>query len=282
MTLKIYKIVAFIFTFSTCTSSIICLAQNLEEKNELIKELDEAISPTNIEELVSNPSQGKLDDLASKTSKASTQIDDKEKALLNKNATENILNRIGSGIAAINSTDKSPSLMLEADEYNNVNRAIESLKTNQVFTPDSPDSLIGSSNQNSNDEKKRLQQEEEARKLEEKRLKESAKAFIYLSSILYFSPDNWVVWVNDQKITSKTNSPNKEFYLTKVNSSEVGIFWTLSMSKWKIISGKANESLAPKVNEKNQVEIEFSLKQNQTFILSQDSIIEGRIYLGRK
>ncbi len=54
-------------------------------------------------------------------------------------------------------------------------------------------------------------------------------------------------------------------------------------TKWKIISGKKSEELAPKINSLNQVEVEFELKPNQTFTLGTNSVSEGRqIYKSSK
>jgi len=43
-----------------------------------------------------------------------------------------------------------------------------------------------------------------------------------------------------------------------------------------------SESLAPKINNNNQVEIDFTLQPNQTFILSSSKVVNGKAFLGKK
>jgi hypothetical protein len=185
-----------------------------------------------------------------------------------------IKSRLLDGINAISLISKAPSLMFESDEKGNVERAVESLKTNQVYTPEIDISASGDKNG----------ADDSANKSADKKSQESEKSYIYLSSIIYFGPDNWVVWVNNQKFTPKTNPKEGELYLREVENDRVRLLWTLSMSKWRIISGQKNDTTAPKVNDKNQVEVDFELHPNQTFILSQNIVVEGRavINLSRK
>ena len=178
--------------------------------------------------------------------------------------------RIMDGIGALSLIGKAQSLMFDADESGNVERAIESLKTNQVYKPEDEEEL-----DKTVDDKKKKEMEELA-KLEEKKVQESEKSYIYLSSLMYFNSNEWVVWINNQKITPKTNKSENELYLTLVEKDKVKLLWTLSISKWRIISGQKNESFAPKINSNNQVEVEFELMPNQTFVLSQNTVVEGR------
>ncbi len=108
-------------------------------------------------------------------------------------------------------------------------------------------------------------------------LPKSALSYIYLNSILYFPPNSWSVWVNDKKISSEDNKKTAEFYVKAIDNNEVNIIWTISISKWKILSGKKSESSAPKINKNSQVEISFRLKPNQTYILSSGTVVEGRL-----
>lgn len=176
--------------------------------------------------------------------------------------------RLLDGISAFSAIAKAPSLMFEADQTNNVDKAVESLKSNQVYTPDgvTPTDTAAEDKKKNND----------AAKEEEKKVQESEKSYIYLASIIYTSPNDWAVWINKQKFTPKANPKDGELYLKRVDNDRVAILWTLSMSKWRIISGQKSDAIAPKVNDKNQVEIDFELRPNQTFILSQNAVVEGR------
>lgn len=167
--------------------------------------------------------------------------------------------------------DKPKSLMFDDQEYENLQDAIESLKNNQIYVPDGSDT-----NEILTEEgRKKSEAEEKLRKAKELENQENEKSYIYLASIIYFNPKDWIIWINDKKITSKTNDPKKELYVETISKGKVSILWKLSLSKWKIISGK-KEEFAPKTNDENQIEIQFELKPNQTFILSSSKIVEGK------
>lgn len=178
-----------------------------------------------------------------------------------------LMTKARSGLANFLMGNKVGSLMFTDDENSNIDRAVDSLKNNQVYTPEETE-----------EEKAAIDPEakKEAPKVEEKKSDENEKSYIYLASIIYFTPQDWVVWVNEQKITPKTNSRGKELYLRSVQKDRVDVMWTISISKWKILSGRKSETSAPKINANNQVEVNFSLKPNQTFILSTNSVVEGK------
>lgn len=156
-------------------------------------------------------------------------------------------------------TGKITSLMFDDEELSDVNRAIESFKNDQAFVPGQDPNNPDTNNKKTKD----LEAENE-------------KSYIYLASIIYYSPKDWAVWINNQKITSETNKNSKELFVKAIYSDHVKILWSISISKWKILAGKKSEDAAPKLNAKNNVEIEFSLKPNQTFILGSGQVVEGR------
>ncbi len=185
-----------------------------------------------------------------------------------------LIGRFQDGISAILMSTKASSLMFDDSENNNIDRAVDSLKNNQIYTPEGEEARA---------EAKRTKEEEDALNQANKGLEENEKSFIYLSSIMYFTPGTWAVWINNQKITPELNVAGKEIYLKSIEKDSVKVLWTLSMSKWKIISGKKSEELAPKINSLNQVEVEFELRPNQTFTLGTNSVSEGRqIYKSSK
>ncbi len=167
--------------------------------------------------------------------------------------------------------DKPNSLMFDDQEYDNLQSAVESLKNNEVYVPEGSDA-----NEILTEEGKKKAEEAEAlKKAKEAENQENEKSYIYLASIIHFNSKDWIIWINDKKITSKTNDATKELYVKKISKSDVSILWKLSLSKWKIISGK-KEEFAPKTNSENQIEIHFDLKPNQTFILSSGKVVEGK------
>ena len=144
--------------------------------------------------------------------------------------------------------------MYDPDELIGIENAIDALKNDQVYAP--------------------TNQEEDIKKPATTD-KGNARSYIYLGSILYFGPKNWAVWIDGKKVTYESNKTSQELYLTSVNNLDVSIIWTMSISKWKILSGKKNEDLAPKANSNNQIEIKFSLKSNQTYSLRSGNVTEG-------
>lgn len=173
----------------------------------------------------------------------------------------NVLSHTNDLVSTLLGNGKVTSLMFDDEEIGNVERAISSFKNDQTFT-------VGQDS-NSPDAKKKLTKDVKAED-------ENEKSYIYLASIIYYSNKEWAVWINNLKITSETNKNNKELFVKEIYPDRAKIIWSLSISKWKILSGKKSEDSAPKLNAKNNVEIEFILKPNQTFILGSSHVVEGR------
>lgn len=175
-------------------------------------------------------------------------------------------------ILIYNKALRAQSLMFDDEQNNNIEQAIESLKNNEIYTPEKD--KTGQKLESENDKKKAAA--EKAEQVRKKIEEENEKSYIYLASIIFFTPNDWVVWINDQKITSQTNKKEKELYIKTIRKNGIRLLWKLSISKWKVLSGRTSESFAPKINAANQVEVEFDLKPNQTFILSTNNVVEGR------
>jgi hypothetical protein len=164
-------------------------------------------------------------------------------------------------------TSKIKSLMYDEEQFNNIEKAIEAMRNNQSFTPEGAEAK----KQSAEDAKK---QAEEIKTLEES--EDNVKSYVFLSSIMYFGEKQWSLWINDKKFIANSNSNENELFFKVVSQDKATIVWRLSISKWKILSGKKSEEYAPKINENNQVEVEFTLKPNQTFILSSNKVVDGR------
>lgn len=162
--------------------------------------------------------------------------------------------------------EKFKSLMFYEEELDKLKQAVESFKTGQSLE-------IAEEQENITEENSENEQNEKEKELSE--LNERSK--IYLGSILYFSPNKWTIWLNDDKINSDNNNKDNEFFVNKIDGKNVNIIWTLSLSKWKILSGGNSENITqPKVNNKNQVKTSFTLGANQTFILKYNKVFEGK------
>lgn len=192
-----------------------------------------------------------------------------KKELLNSSLT----NQISSDnlIANILLSRKATSLMFDDEENDHIGRAINSLRSNEIYVPEGAEGGTGDENLTPEERKKNA---EDKKRAEENEANE--KSYIYLASIIYFTPKDWAVWINQQKITHESNRWDKELYVKSIQKDRVKIVWKISLSKWKILSNSKPESEAPKVNANNQIEVEFELKQNQTFMLNTHSVVEGK------
>jgi uncharacterized protein YlbG (UPF0298 family) len=178
--------------------------------------------------------------------------------LLQENKQDSLINQAGNIFGPLTKKKKSFSLMYNDQELDEVQNAIDSFKNDQAYV--SPSELAAS---------------KDKKEPEPKEVQDNARSYIYLGSIMYFNPTSWVVWVDNKKISFVDNKSSNELYLKSVTSSEIEILWTLSISKWKILSGKKSEDLAPKINAQNQVEVNFTLCPNQTYILNSGNVVEG-------
>jgi len=232
---QLYKFFSFLIFTLIFTGANNALAQEASSFSEA--NLPEKIAPT------------KSDN--SKAAPAEVAIPGSKTTIISNNSLANML--LG---------NKMTSLMFNDEENGNIERAVESLKNNQVYSPGEDEGET------------KAKAEADKKKTEEKT--ENEKSYIYLASIIYFTAKDWVVWVNEQKITPATNKKEKELYVTSVHKDKVSIRWTISVSKWKILSGAKLDAPAPAVNEDNKIVVNFDLKQNQTFILSANSVVEGK------
>lgn len=172
-------------------------------------------------------------------------------------------------IEQIFSPSKLVSLMYNDEQFSNIEKAIEASRNNVEFVPEGEEAKKLSEEQ----AKKQKEENEDIQKTED-----NAKSYVYLSSIMFFSENSWSLWINDKKYATSTNNPDSELYFKNVSQDQVTVIWKLSISKWKILSGKKSEELAPKINKDNQVEVTFNLKPNQTFILNSNKTVDGKVY----
>ncbi len=194
----------------------------------------------------------------------------------NSGASSLLIDQAKDGLANILLGNGKPtSLMFDDQESGNLDRAIDSFKNNQAYSPEDVESDGTATASATDDDKKKAEEAERLRKAEELKNQENEKSYIYLASVIYFNPKDWIVWINEKKITSKTNDPKKELFVESIKKDSAKILWKLSLSKWKIISGR-KEEFAPKTNSENQIEIRFELKPNQTFVLSSNKVVEGK------
>ncbi len=176
------------------------------------------------------------------------------------------------GMADLIMGSKATSLMFDDREIDNIERAVESYKNKQVFILDeNSENKQDPANSDSEDISEKIKnslingQEDDL----------NPNSYIYLASIIYSSSDNWAIWLNNKKITSESNKSDKELFVKSIDKNKVSIQWNVSPTKLKVLVGsKAEDNF--KTNANGLIEIKFSLRPNQTYILGNDKVVEGK------
>jgi hypothetical protein len=87
------------------------------------------------------------------------------------------------------------------------------------------------------------------------------------------------VWINDKKISNKDNlDEENEYIIQKINTKEVTMLLSVSKTKWNYLNSAGtitNEEYTVD-DTKNKVNFKIKLHPNQTFIFSQNSVIDGK------
>lgn len=188
------------------------------------------------------PSGGSISDMMNKIVTADDNV------TKNNQDSSHSLSKIVSSL--VKKSDGS-SIMFSDDEITKIYQALDAHKNNQPFDASPKETEVPLT-------------------------KDDTNSCIYLGSILYNSPDSWSAWVNGQKISSSNNQPTNELYIKSINSDSANIVWSMSISKWKILANQTSDNGAP-INSNNQVELNFNLSFNQTYMLVGGKIIEGKI-----
>ena len=101
---------------------------------------------------------------------------------------------------------------------------------------------------------------------------------ITLNSLLFLNPSDWVVWINDKKITSFENKLNKyEFRIAEINEKQVSFYWVISRTRFDIINRKnLIQESDYDVNENNKIELKIKLYVNQSYIPTYNIVINSK------
>lgn len=168
----------------------------------------------------------------------------------NKKSSEtSLVDKIQGGLANILLGDEKPySLMFDEKEISDVEKAVDSFKNGQLYSPESDKSG--------------------------EEIDPNRKSYAFLASIMYIDKNYWSVWINNKKITSNENYVTNELYIESISKEKVSVVWTMSPTKWKILLGLNSEEEVA-VNAANQVVTKFQLKPNQSYLLAAKTVIEG-------
>ena len=248
------KILSLVFTIFIAYSPLYSFAQNQT------KDLAQVDLPDKTPAKNTRTTKSLLNKSLEKNLDTTNPVIDKTQLL---DTGNNILSHTNDLVGTLLGTNKVSSLMFSDEELSDLDRAIDSFKSGQAYTSQQdPKNIL-----NAKKDKKIKDPDAED---------ENEKSYIYLASIIYYSPKEWALWINNLKITSNSNKNTKELFVKEIYPGSAKIVWSLSISKWKILSGKKSEESAPKLNAKNNVEISFTLRPNQTFILGSNRVVEGR------
>jgi hypothetical protein len=222
------------------------------QNNQNISQADSAINNGNIEKNTTEQNTLNQDSkqLIDNIENVSKQIQDLNNSIL--------LNEIRDDLTTTLLGNKSTSLMLNDEEEENTDKALQSFKNNEIFSLQSDEILIEGV------------AEEENEFINE-------KSYIYLASILFISDKNWVVWVNDKKITSQENDKKNDIFISSIQKNMASIIWNISPSKLRVLIGEKAEEFSSKINKNGLIEVKFNLHPNQSYILSSEKIIEGKL-----
>lgn len=102
----------------------------------------------------------------------------------------------------------------------------------------------------------------------------------FLSSIMYYGPNEWAIWLNGFKISNRTNKTESPLYVSAINKNKVEIVWkpdAILLNDLKDIRSRfeKHDNRVPLADDGKSVV--FILKPNQTFVSSIMSIEEGKI-----
>lgn len=97
----------------------------------------------------------------------------------------------------------------------------------------------------------------------------------YLASIAYRSANDWVVWVNDEKITQESGISAAGLRIIQIDNNKITVEWKPQrMDKIADIDSSGNDAV--KVDFLNNM-VTFSLKANQTFTSYAMRVVEGKV-----
>jgi|CXWL01.1.fsa_nt_gi hypothetical protein len=107
----------------------------------------------------------------------------------------------------------------------------------------------------------------------------SSKFFTYpqffLSSIAYYSPSDWVVWINDEKITQNSGISLAGLKVIQIDNEKVVIEWQPERMD-KVFEEESSKDNPVEVDFMRN-KVTFSLKANQTFTSYAMRVVEGKV-----
>ena len=170
--------------------------------------------------------------------------------------------------------DSATSLMFNKQEMEIIKQLIEMYDKQEVIDAKNPDAKK-EGNDSFSDLFNLIKQEGNNHEEKEKILPN-----IYLGSIIYHSPTQWVAMVNGVMIDSDNNNLQNSFYIKRVSRKAVELVWKPKNFNLLSVSYKnlSDREKANKVNimlDNKNASVTLLLMPNQTFISKEVSIKEG-------
>ncbi len=109
----------------------------------------------------------------------------------------------------------------------------------------------------------------------EKSQKDFTYPQFFLASIAYHSPKDWVVWINNEKITQDSGVSLAGLRILSINENNVTIEWQPENMDRVVDDGNIDGGLINVDIMRNKVV--FTLKANQTFTSYAMKIVEGKV-----
>ena len=105
---------------------------------------------------------------------------------------------------------------------------------------------------------------------------------LYLGSIVYYSSGIWYVSLNGSIITSASNLPSKEYYVSRISRKEAEIVWKpVSVEQvygtWDHVIADGKKPLANITVDRTSGTIKLRIRPNQTFVTRDLAIREGLV-----
>lgn len=97
----------------------------------------------------------------------------------------------------------------------------------------------------------------------------------FLSSIAYYSPKDWVVWINDEKITQDSGISMAGLRVIEIDNKKITVEW--HPENMDRITDEEYSSDNPVEVDFIQNKVIFSLKANQTFTSYAMRVVEGKV-----
>lgn len=102
----------------------------------------------------------------------------------------------------------------------------------------------------------------------------------YMSSVVYYSANDWAVWINGFKFSNRNNKKIPPLYVENISKTQATIVWFPAKSLHeglKEIQGKNKKRDRFVSFDSTKGTFTFTLKPNETFVSGISSIKEGRV-----